>query len=186
LGPGWRTRSNDGEELVRAQARREYLTLPRLDRWLAGKFDPGSLPQTIAELHQAQDVGTADAATEQARREVAGCDAKLRRHRAALEAAADPVIVAGWIAEVQAQPAVAEAQLRHSPRRQRMCREEITRLLTSLRDLVGVLADADPAGKAEVYTQLGLSLTYDPGGKKVQAEARPLMYVRKCPRSKGT
>jgi hypothetical protein len=51
-----------------------------------------------------------------------------------------------------------------------------------------VLSEADPADKAEVYQQLGLSLTYDPAAKRVKAEARPesIMYVGKCPRTECT
>jgi len=64
-----------------------------------------------------------------------------------------------------------------------MTAEEITRVVSSLRDLMSVLAAADPADKAQIYSQLGLALTYDPGNQTVQAESRPLpMYVRKCPR----
>ncbi len=42
--------------------------------------------------------------------------------------------------------------------------------------------------KAEVYTQLGLTLTYQPHQQKVIAQATPLgyMYVRKCPRGDTT
>ena len=80
---------------------REDQLLPNLDRWLAGKFSPRALPQTVRELQDAQDAGGEHAATEQARRDIADCDAKLRAHRAALEAGAYPAIVAGWMAEVQ-------------------------------------------------------------------------------------
>ena len=47
---------------------------------------------------------------------------------------------------------------------------------------------ADPADKAEVYGQLGLTLTYDPAARKVKAEARPesIMYVGTCPRAECT
>jgi len=48
----------------------------------------------------------------EARRQVAECDRKLARHRAALEAGADPAVVTAWIREVQAARAEAEAQLR--------------------------------------------------------------------------
>ena len=137
----------------------------------------------MRELQDAQDAGGDHGASEQARREIADCDAKLRAHRAALEAGADPAIVAGWMAEVQAQRTVAEARLRQGSGRQRMTAEEITRVVSSLRDLMGVLATADPADKAQIYSQLGLALTYHPGSQTVRAEARPLpMYVRKCPR----
>ena len=47
-----------------------------------------------------------------------------------------------------------------------------------------VLSEADPADKADVYGQLGLTLTYDPAARRVKAEARPesIMYVGTCPR----
>jgi hypothetical protein len=58
-------------------------------------------PRTLTATH---------AASEQARREIADCDAKLRAHPTALEA----------------QRIVAQARLRHGPGRQRMTNEEIT------------------------------------------------------------
>lgn len=66
-----------------------------------------------------------------------------------------------------------------------MTREEIISLVTALGDLMQVLRDADPADMAEVYSELGLTLTYHPEDKRLIAEARPetVMYVGKCPRS---
>ena len=44
--------------------------------------------------------GQADnAVVEQARREIAAGEAKLRQHRAALEAGADPAVIARWMTE---------------------------------------------------------------------------------------
>ena len=71
-----------------------------------------------------------DALTTQARREIADCDAKLRQHRAALEAAADPKIVAGWIPR-QAQRAT-QASPAAAPR---LTREEISQHLAAIRDV---------------------------------------------------
>jgi hypothetical protein len=59
------------------------------------------------------------------------------------------------MAEVQAQRTVAEAWLRQGSGRQRMTAEEITRVVSSLQDLMSVLASADPADKAQTYSQLG-------------------------------
>jgi hypothetical protein len=42
-------------------------------------------------------------------------------------------------------------------------------LVTALSDLLTVLRRADPADKAEIYTQLGLRLTYEPSGRIVRA-----------------
>lgn len=89
--------------------------------------------------------------------------------------------------ETQARRAVAEAWLRKPAGRRRMTRDEITSLVTALGDAMRVLRDADPADKAEVYSRLGLTLTYHPGGKRVIAEVRPNsgVYIRKCPRTRA-
>ena len=52
-----------------------------------------------------------------------------------------------------------------------MTRDQIASIVTALGDILAVLADADPADKAEIYTQLGLRLTYQPGQRTVRAEA---------------
>ncbi len=51
-----------------------------------------------------------------------------------------------------------------------------------------VLSEANPVDKAEVDGQLGLTLTYDPTARMVQAEARPesIMYVGTCLRGDCT
>ncbi len=64
-----------------------------------------------------------------------------------------------------------------------MTRDEITSLVKAVGDVMQVLKDADSADKAEVYSQLGLTLTYHPNEKRVVGEARPaIMYVGACPR----
>jgi hypothetical protein len=66
----------------------------------------------------------------------------------------------------------------------RVIRDKITNLVTAFGDVMQVLRDADLADKAEVYSRLGLTLTYHPQERLVAAEARPesFMYVGKCPR----
>ena len=44
--------------------------------------------------------------------------------------------------------------------------------MKALEDIVGVLAEADPADKSDLYDQLGISLAYDPDGT-VTVESRP-------------
>lgn len=78
--------------------------------------------------------------------------------------------MAGWMAEVRAQCTVAEAQLRQGSGRQRMTVEEITRVVASLWDPMSVLPNADSADKAQIYSQLGLALTYHPGSQTARAE----------------
>lgn len=105
--------------------------------------------------------------------EIAGCDVRLRQHRAALGAGADPVLVTRWMKETQAKRTAAEARLKKpTGQRRRMTRDEITNLVTALGDAMQVLKDANPAVKAEVYSRLGLTLTH-PQGRRVEAEAQP-------------
>jgi hypothetical protein len=113
--------------------------------------------------------------TGQVRRTVADCDRRLARHRAALEAGADPALVAQWTRDVQAERLAALAKLRASPRRwrSRLSEQEIEELINALGGMLAVLADADAADKAEAYRQLGLQLTYDLTSHTVLAEASP-------------
>ena len=98
------------------------------------------------------------------------CDRALVRHRAALEAGADPQLVTGWIAETQARRAEAMARTVPRARTRRVTSEQISVMAGALGDLRKVLVDADPLDKAEVYQQLGLHATYHPGKRTVRAE----------------
>jgi hypothetical protein len=42
-------------------------------------------------------------------------------------------------------------------------------VITTLGEILAVLADADPADKAEICSQIGLRLTYQPGQRIVRA-----------------
>ena len=67
-------------------------------------FDPDHLDATCEALAAASEPDEPAAARrEGAQRKVADCDARLGRYRAALEAGADPVVVAGWMAEVKGE-----------------------------------------------------------------------------------
>jgi len=79
---------------------REEQLLPELDAWLSRKFDPVAFTSAVREFEANRpDEPKADAGAQQ---EIAECDAKLRQHRAALEAGADPVLVSSWMKETQA------------------------------------------------------------------------------------
>lgn len=107
-----------------------------------------------------------------ARSQLAECDTKLARHRAALEAGADPTIVTGWIAEVEAERRrILSALKQHAPGDRRLTREEITAMVQQLGDIIDVLREADLADRAEVYQQLGLRLTYHPDERKVRVQS---------------
>ncbi len=86
-------------------------------------------------MEQAQD-SAADPDAERARREIADCDAKLRQHRAALEAGADPAIVTTWMAETQAARAVAEARISTTESQaKRLSKDQIASIVSAMRDL---------------------------------------------------
>jgi hypothetical protein len=51
-----------------------------------------------------------------------------------------------------------------------MSRDEIASIVSTFCDVLAVLRDADPADKAEIYTQLGLRLTYKPSDRLVRTE----------------
>jgi site-specific DNA recombinase len=51
-----------------------------------------------------------------------------------------------------------------------MTRQEIESTVTALADLLAVIRDADPPDKAEIYTRLGLKLTYQPADQIVRTE----------------
>jgi hypothetical protein len=52
-------------------------------------------------------------------------------------------------------------------------------IVTTLCDLVQVIHDADPADKAELYSQLGLSMTYRSQERLVEATVTPSLHMRK-------
>jgi site-specific DNA recombinase len=163
--------------------REEKLTT-RLDDWLAGLFRAEHLPATIETLARAQDdEGLPAAAAEQAHRMIADCDGKLRQHRAALEAGADPAVIARWMTETQARRAEVEARLRPA-QRQAMTADQIAARVAEIGDIPAALASARPDQKAQLYSELGLTMIYDPSAAAVRVTARPLsnMYVKGCPR----
>ncbi|MDI5979833.1 recombinase family protein [Amycolatopsis magusensis] len=142
-----------------------------LDQWLCTALAPHRLSEAINQMCDAQSDLEADPAAVAAARVIEESDQKLVRHRAALEAGADPQLVTGWMAEVQARRAEAMARSRTAGGRRRMSSEEIQGLVEALGSIRQVLTEADPTDKAEVYRQLGLRLTYQPGKRTVRAEA---------------
>jgi hypothetical protein len=165
---------------------REEQLLPEPDAWLSRKLDPIAFASAVRAFEAARPEPKPD---EDAQQEIADCDAKLRQHRAALEAGADPVLVTSWMKETRARRALAEARLnKPAVQRRRMTQEEITNLVTGVGEIMAALEGADPADKAQVYSRLGLTLTYHPNEKRVAAEARPasIMYVGACPRGDCT
>jgi hypothetical protein len=95
------------------------------------------------------------------RETLAECDARLARYRHALEAGADPAVVAGWIRDVQAERRSIEHEFGGMAPAAVWSAEDMQALVESVGDLVAVLRGAEPQKKAELYGELGLTLTYD-------------------------
>jgi hypothetical protein len=105
---------------------------------------------------------------------VADCDAKLARYRAALDAGADPAVVAGWTADTQTERQRALQQCAQPPRPAtdgigHLTEEHIVTIVEELGNMITALRDADPEHKLEVYRNLGLHLTYIPQTQTVRA-----------------
>jgi site-specific DNA recombinase len=165
----------------RAVYLREADIVPPLDNWFAGIFSPGRLPATITELAAAAHEDEPGPEAERLRTAVAEADRQLASYRAALDAGGDPAVVSGWITEAQARKLAARARLQGITwsRPARMTAEEITAMIDAISDIITVLGAADPADKAELYAQLGLRLTCNPGQKTVTARAEVGRIVRK-------
>jgi hypothetical protein len=68
-----------------------------------------------------------------------------------------------------------------------MTASEINSIVSAFGSILDVLRDADPADKAEIYSGVGLRLTFQPARNAVIAEAAPpaIMYEGLCPRGKS-
>ncbi|MFE0154170.1 recombinase family protein [Nonomuraea sp. NPDC059007] len=153
---------------------REIDLAPKLDEYLGRLFTPWSINRTLDMLGHADEVpAPALLEAESLKREITDCDRKLKGYRAALDAGADPVTVAGWMKDEQARKATLERRLNHLPvgRPRRFDREAMAATLRQMGDMVAVLGKADPVSKAKVYAELGLVLTFDPGNNEVLVTA---------------
>ncbi|MEV4604945.1 recombinase family protein [Amycolatopsis sp. NPDC049253] len=139
-----------------------------LDTWLATSLAPHHLHDTIDALYAAQADPDADPDAAATERVIAECDRALERHRAALEAGADPHLVTEWIAETQARRTEAKARVTAKPKPERLTKDQIRDLVERLGDIRKVLTAADPVRKREVYRQLQLEATYYPGKREVR------------------
>jgi site-specific DNA recombinase len=101
--------------------------------------------------------------------------------RAAKPGQVDRTLNATVPQEVQQQRTVAQARLTNLTSRhganQRMSRDDIHAMVSTLGGLLNALRHADPADKAEIYRELGVRLTYDHTEHTVLAETRPTSSV---------
>jgi hypothetical protein len=140
-------------------------------------FDPKNIDGAVAALAAAQEPDDgALARAEVAGRTVKDCDIRLVKYRSALEAGADPDVVARWIKEVEADRLAAERELASTVSvAQPLSAAEIRALVTTQRKVLRSLAKATPEQRAVIYGEtMGLRITYhpdEPGWATV--EARP-------------
>ena len=109
---------------------REDAIVPGLDTWIGGLFDDDDQGRVL-EL----------------RRLLKECDVKLAKYRALLEHDSNIIIAATWIAEVEQERKNVERQLGRKPTTRKLTKNESKALVAQLRDIVAVLADADPLDK---------------------------------------
>lgn len=153
---------------------REEAILPALDEWLVQVFSPDRYEATCEALAMASERDEAgEARAEAARRKIADCDSRLAKYRAALDAGADPLIVAGWMAEVQGERLQAEKDVADAPPMEQLTPSQIRALVGGMKEALVALSKADAESKAILYETLGIELTYHPGDRVVIVEARP-------------
>ena len=85
-------------------------------------------------------------------------------------------MIGPWIAETQARKVTAQAEIRTATGRRQMSRDDIAAIVAALAEVV---READPADKADIYAQLNLTLTYQPGQRLVEATVKPGLDMRK-------
>ncbi len=152
---------------------KEEAVVPGLDGWLASLFDDDHIDDTCAVLAGASEPDPqVEKRAADLRAAIADCDRKLANYRALLDTEDAVTVAAEWIADTQRERKALERQLGHHVPGGEMTPEQVKALVKALRDIVDVLADAEPADKAELYNKLGVSLRYDPDGT-VTVQAHP-------------
>jgi site-specific DNA recombinase len=99
-------------------------------------------------------------------------DRKLANYRALLDHEAALTVAAAWIDDTQRERKQLERRLGQHVPGDRLTKEQVKAMVKALKDIVSVLADAEPAEKTELYDQLGISLVYNANGT-VTVESRP-------------
>ena len=97
----------------------------------------------------------------------------------ALEAGTDPSIVGEWIEEVKLARKAAEIAVRPRGSDGRMTSAEIKHLVTQLKGIVAILANADPEDRKAVYSELNLAVVYHDDGR-MQVSAGPDACTNEC------
>lgn len=140
---------------------REDAIVGRLDSWLASLATPEALA----------DAAPPDSDVSNLKQRLSDTNSKLARLVAAIEAGGDVEVLNPRIAALSTERREVERQLAYRRNLRPAGAAEIRAMLSELRGLVSVLESADPAERATVYADLGVSLRYDPRDQTVHTTA---------------
>jgi hypothetical protein len=155
---------------------REDQITASVDRFLREELTGSTLTDNLRRVADAQyraALAAHDTAGEidTLRKTIADADAKISRYKDTPDAGGDPALIAGWISEATAIKKTARARLglTEAPP-QRLSTDQLDAIAEAFNDLFTLLRDADPRDKAELYSRIGLRMTYRPGPETVIAE----------------
>lgn len=153
---------------------REYEVVEALNAWIGQLFKSYNLEGTVRALVASQDaVDGRTAAVEAAKKRVAEAESRLKRLHAAIEAGAEPAALVEPINDTQATRTAAQAELDAMPNQHALTETDVHALIDSLGDVSTRLKDADPDHLAQLYSELGLELRYNPDERTVDVTATP-------------
>ncbi|WP_324194676.1 recombinase family protein [Nocardia terpenica] len=144
-----------------------------LNKWLAGLFDRRHRARTLEILLDAYNTDDHDLRRIALRQKVSDAETKLLRHRAAIEAGVDPLVLVDAINALQAEKAIAAAELDRLPAVAPITISELTKLLDSFGDIAAVLDAGTPQDKADLYAALQLEITYRHRDQVAEVIANP-------------
>lgn len=154
---------------VRSATRRRYLredTIIRpIDEFLRDELTGRHLADNLRRVADAQHRAALAAygdggEIEKLRGAITDADRKINGYRATVDAGGAPALIAGWISETNAIKKAAQARLglTEAPP-QRMTSDQLDAIAEAFNDLLGLLRDADPRDRADLYSRLGLRMT---------------------------
>ncbi|MEU2742942.1 recombinase family protein, partial [Streptomyces sp. NPDC007095] len=173
--PGAYVKEKGLDHPVTINLREDHL-LPSLDAWIAQVFDEARLDETLRAMLQTGQTGPRkDSEAEAARRTLAAIERRLAKYRAALDAGADPTVVAGWITEAQRERGLAEHRLtrRSMHAAHPLTDDELRDIVAELGNMKDRLLHAEPSRKEELYREFGLCMTYNVRTRTLSVESRP-------------
>ncbi|MFC6879659.1 MULTISPECIES: recombinase family protein [Actinomadura] len=156
---------------------REAEIIGDIDAWLTTAFSPARIKSTIEAMTEQADDAENTAIT-QLRKRLATCDQRLSQYRAALNAGADAVHVATWINETEQERARLECELGSVPPSHKVSSHGLEELLNWTGELAHAVVHAHPQDKAQLYTELGLTMTYYPEKKSWKPRWSRLPHVQ--------